>query len=73
MERRNNDGGWNRLDDYSLDFHQRVYEGYQALMAAEPQRWHRVDAARSPAEVAEEVKHVVLNFLKKHKRKIAKS
>ena len=35
---------WNRLDDFELAFHQRVYDGYQALAAAEPQRWLCVDA-----------------------------
>jgi dTMP kinase len=73
LERRTKDGGWNRLDDYDLEFHQRVYQGYQALMKAEPQRWQRVDASLSPLEVAEQVKHIVLNFLKKHERKIAES
>lgn len=73
LERRNQDGGWNRLDDYDLEFHQRVYQGYQALMEAEPDRWQRVDASQSPEAVAAEVQRLVLNFLKKHQRKIAKS
>ena len=41
---------WNRLDDLELAFHQRVYAGYQALAAAEPQRWLCVDARRSILE-----------------------
>ena len=42
---------WNRLDDFELAFHQRVYDGYQALAAAEPQRWLCVDAQRSILDV----------------------
>lgn len=35
---------WNRLDDMELSFHRRVYEGYKALIAAEPERWLTIDA-----------------------------
>lgn len=42
---------WNRLDDQALAFHQRVYEGYQELARAEPERWLRVDAGAASAEV----------------------
>ncbi len=35
---------WNRLDDMELSFHRRVYEGYKALIEAEPQRWVCIDA-----------------------------
>ena len=42
---------WNRLDDFELAFHQRVYDGYQALAAAEPERWLCVDAQRPILDV----------------------
>lgn len=35
---------WNRLDDKELAFHQRVYAGYEALIAEQPQRWLRIPA-----------------------------
>ena len=73
LQRRGDDGGWNRMDDYEQDFHQRVYKGYMALIGEEPQRWEIVPATQSPDQVAAQVEHIVLNFLKKHKRKIAKS
>jgi dTMP kinase len=47
LKRRQEDGSWNRLDAYALEFHRRVHEGYLALAAAEPKRWVRIDA--SPA------------------------
>jgi dTMP kinase len=46
---------WNRLDDYALAFHQRVREGYLALMRAEPARWVRLEAAQDRDALAEAV------------------
>ena len=63
LKRRNKGGDWNRLDDYDQAFHRRVYEGYQKLIAAEPQRWVVVDAARPPKGVADELHQVVLDRL----------
>src|SRR5690606_7768169 len=48
---------WNRLDDMELAFHQRVYEGYQALIAAEPQRWVRIDARQSIQQMRAAIWH----------------
>lgn len=47
---------WNRLDDMELDFHRRVYTGYQALAQAEPGRWASVDASGSLDAVAAAVR-----------------
>jgi dTMP kinase len=35
---------WNRLDDKELAYHQRVYAGYEALIAEQPERWLRLPA-----------------------------
>jgi dTMP kinase len=40
-----------RLDREALDFHQRVYEGYQAMAAAAEPRYVVLDASRPPDEV----------------------
>jgi dTMP kinase len=42
---------WNRLDDQVLAFHNRVRQGYLALVRAEPERWRVVDASQRPADV----------------------
>jgi dTMP kinase len=42
---------WNRLDALQLEFHHRVYAGYQQLISEQPQRFLRVDADRTPEEV----------------------
>lgn len=38
---------FNRLDAMQLAFRERVYDGYQQLIAAEPERWVRVDAQQT--------------------------
>lgn len=43
---------WNRLDDMAMEFHRRVREGYFSLIAADPGRWVKIDAAR-PVEVVQ--------------------
>jgi dTMP kinase len=42
-----------RLDRQSLEFHQRVAEGYRKIARSEPQRFRLVDGAGEPAAVAE--------------------
>ncbi len=41
----------NRLDRMTLEFHRRVYAGFQALVEAEPARWVAVDATPAPEAV----------------------
>lgn len=50
-----------RLEAESVSFHEGVQRGYEALLAAEPERFLVVDAARSPEEVAEDVLAKVLD------------
>jgi dTMP kinase len=46
---------WNRFEAEGQAFHERVRAGYQALAAAEPERWRRLDARKPPGELAEEI------------------
>jgi dTMP kinase len=48
-----------RLEQERLEFHRRVYQGFQTLAAAEPQRIVRIDAGGSPLEVAARIWSVV--------------
>jgi dTMP kinase len=48
-----------RLEQERLEFHRRVYQGFQVLAASEPQRIVRVDAQGSLAEVAARIWAVV--------------
>jgi dTMP kinase len=54
---------WNRLDDYAEAFHRRVYEGYQALVREEPERWCVIDATRSKDEVQQAMREAILDRL----------
>jgi dTMP kinase len=63
LKRRNRGGDWNRLDDYTLEFHKRVHKGYLKLIAAEPGRWERIDASRTPDEIAADLQRVVFQRL----------
>jgi dTMP kinase len=44
-----------RLDQQSLEFHQRVGEGYRKIAAQEPRRFHMIAGDGTPTEVAERV------------------
>ena len=59
LKRREQDGNWNRLDAYDLEFHHRVREGYLAMAASEPDRWVIIDAQRPFDEIRGEIQRVV--------------
>ena len=59
LARRKDGGNWNRLDDYDLDFHERVRQGYLSLARNEPDRWTVIDADQSADSVEMEVRKVV--------------
>ena len=54
---------WNRLDAYSLEFHQRVRQGYAELAQAEPERWVVIDADQPADSVQKYIRQVVLAHL----------
>jgi dTMP kinase len=53
----------NRLDLESLDFHQKVYEGYQSLIKQYPERIKVVDASKSKEEVFASAYDIVKSFI----------
>ncbi len=63
LERRKQDGHWNRLDDYDLAFHERVREGYHRLAELDPDRWVQIDAAQSEDEIQEQIRDAVAERL----------
>ena len=48
-----------RLEQAGMAFHQRVYEGFKALAAANPQRYVCVDGNKTPSEIFAEVLSVL--------------
>jgi dTMP kinase len=63
LRRREQDGNWNRLDAYDLDFHHRVRQGYLALAASNPERWLVIDASQPIDLVQAEVLRLVETHL----------
>ena len=64
LRRKKKDNEWNRLDAYTVEFHQRVRTGYAEMVKAEPNRWVVVDASRAWDEVQEELRIVILGRLR---------
>lgn len=46
---------WTRMDDMEMAFHKRVYAGYEQLIQDEPERWLRINAARTPEAVQADI------------------
>jgi dTMP kinase len=56
---RNAVGEWNRLDALGLEFHRRVYAGYQQLIAHEPGRWVKIDGDRAVEAIQADIEGVI--------------
>jgi dTMP kinase len=59
LKRKKKDNEWNRLDAYTVEFHQRVRAGYLEMVKQEPNRWIAVDAGRKWESVQEELRRVI--------------
>jgi dTMP kinase len=46
---------WNRLDAREVEYHRRVADGYQKLIAQEPERWRSFDARLPIDALAEQI------------------
>lgn len=64
LKRKKKDNEWNRLDAYTVEFHQRVRAGYLEMVKQELDRWVIVDAGREWEPVQEEVRRVIEARLK---------
>jgi dTMP kinase len=60
LRRKKKDNEWNRLDAYTVEFHQRVRAGYLEMVLQEPNRWVIVNAGQEWELVQEELRIVVL-------------
>jgi dTMP kinase len=59
LRRKKKDNEWNRLDAYTVEFHQRVRTGYLEMVKAEPNRWVTVDSGQKWDEVQSELRRVI--------------
>jgi dTMP kinase len=60
LRRKKKDNEWNRLDAYTVEFHQRVRVGYAEMLKHEPNRWVVVNAGQDWEDVQEELRIVIL-------------
>ncbi len=67
-KRRAKGGEWNRLDAYTLEFHQRVRKGYLEMVKQEPERWVMVDAGKGWDEVQKQLHDIILHKLNEFKK-----
>jgi len=59
LRRKKKGAEWNRMDAYTVEFHQRVRVGYLEMVKAEPARWVAVNAEQMWESVQEELRKVI--------------
>jgi dTMP kinase len=64
LRRKKKENEWNRLDAYTVEFHQRVRAGYAEMVKAEPNRWVVIDAGQKWDKVQDELRKVIEARLK---------
>jgi dTMP kinase len=65
LKRKQKADEWNRMDAYTVEFHQRVRNGYLEMVKLEPGRWVVVDAGQGWNDVQENLRKVFLERLQK--------
>lgn len=63
MKRRLKASSLDRIENEKMDFHIKVYEGYKKLCEIFPDRIRRIDAAKEPAKVFEDMKKILSGFV----------
>ncbi len=58
--KKQNQSEWNRMDDQTIQFYQRVRAGYLEMVKAEPGRWVVVNSEQKWEDVQAELKKVIL-------------
>ena len=67
LKRKTQNGAeWNRLDAYTVEFHERVRNGYLEMVKAEPKRWVVVDARPEWKRVQEELREKILGRISRN-------
>jgi dTMP kinase len=61
--KKQNQSEWNRMDDQTIQFYQRVRAGYLEMVKAEPQRWVVVNSEQKWDDVQAELKKVIVERL----------
>ena len=61
LKRKKKADEWNRLDAYTVEFHQRVRAGYLEMVKAEPERWMVIDSGQAWNDVQKELRNLILS------------
>lgn len=61
--KKQNQSEWNRMDDQTIQFYERVRAGYLEMVKAEPRRWVVVNSDQKWDEVQAELRKVILGRL----------
>ncbi len=64
LSRKTTSGEWNRLDAYTLAFHERVRDGYLNLAGHDPERWEIVDASQPADMVQSIIRQIIMARIK---------
>jgi dTMP kinase len=64
LKRKKKENEWNRLDAYTVEFHQRVRAGYLEMVKAEPERWVVIDAGQKWDNVQQELRKLIETRIK---------
>jgi len=59
LRRKKKENEWNRLDAYTVEFHQRVRAGYLEMVKAELDRWVVIDAGQKWDKVQQELRKII--------------
>lgn len=65
LRRKKKDDEWNRMDAYTVEFHQRVRKGYHEMVQAEPGRWAMIDAGNDWQTVQNNLREKIMEFIGK--------
>jgi len=60
-----NEVEWNRMDSYTIEFHQRVRRGYLEMVKQEPKRWVVVNSEQKWESVQADLKKIIITGLTK--------
>jgi dTMP kinase len=65
LKRKQKADEWNRLDAYTVEFHQRVRNGYLDMVKKDPGRWVVVDASQAWQAVQDGLRTILLEKIRK--------
>jgi len=61
--KKQNQSEWNRMDDQTIQFYERVRAGYLEMVKAEPRRWVVVNSEQKWDEVQAELRKIITSKL----------